>query len=49
MLKTHGLQTLDQMRAFVAGAQPIGFQAPARDAAYAWIADELRRLQQHLP
>lgn len=47
MLKTQGLQTLDQMRAFVAGAQPIGFQAPARDAAYAWIADELRRLRYH--
>jgi len=47
MLKTQGLQTLDHVRAFVAGAQPIGFQASARDAAYAWIAGELCRFRYH--
>lgn len=47
MLKTQGLQTLDQVRAFVEGARPLGFQAPARDAAYKWIADELRRFRYH--
>ena len=44
-LKTQGLQTLDQIRAFVEGAQALDFQAPSRDEAYDWIADELRRFQ----
>ncbi|MDT8319519.1 MAG: hypothetical protein RQ826_03220, partial [Xanthomonadales bacterium] len=42
-LKTQGLQTLEQVRAFLEGAQPLGIEAPARTAAYAWIAGELRR------
>lgn len=44
MLKTQGLQSLEQVRAFLEGAQPLGFEAPAREAAYEWIATELRRL-----
>jgi DNA-binding transcriptional ArsR family regulator len=44
-LKTQGLQTLDQIRAFVEGAQGLDFAAPAREEAYDWIAGELRRFQ----
>lgn len=44
-LKTQGLQTLEQVRAFLEGAQSLGFTAPAREAAYDWIACELRRFQ----
>lgn len=44
MLKTQGLQSLEQVRAFLEGAHPLGFEAPAREAAYDWIAGELRRL-----
>jgi hypothetical protein len=42
-LKTQGLQSLEQVRAFLEGAQPLGFAAPGREAAYEWIAAELRR------
>ena len=42
-LKTQGLQSLEQVRAFLEGAQPLGFAAPSREAAYEWIATELRR------
>ena len=45
MLKTQGLQSLEQVRAFLEGAQSLGFTAPARESAYEWIADELRRLK----
>jgi hypothetical protein len=45
MLKTQGLQTLEQVRAFLEGAQPLGFDAPTRDVAYDWITDELRRFR----
>ncbi|MEY2343294.1 hypothetical protein AB4090_14485 [Acidithiobacillus sp. IBUN Pt1247-S3] len=44
-LKTQRLQTLDQIRAFVEGAQALDFAAPARDEAYDWIGGELRRFQ----
>lgn len=44
MLKTQGLQSLEQVRAFLEGAQTLGFEAPAREAAYDWMASELRRL-----
>jgi len=47
MLKTQGLQTLEQVRAFLEGSQPLGFEVPAREAAYEWITGELRRL--HYP
>jgi hypothetical protein len=42
-LKTQGLQTLEQIRAFLEGSQPLGFQTPSREAAYGWIAAPLRR------
>lgn len=44
-LKTQGLQTLEQVRAFLEGAQALSFEAPAREAAYEWISTELRRLK----
>jgi hypothetical protein len=43
MLKTQGLQNLDAVRAFLAGTQTLGFEAPGREATYEWIAGELRR------
>ena len=43
-LKTQGLQTLEQIRAFVEGSQPLDFAAPSRESAYDWIGGELRRL-----
>lgn len=43
MLKTQGLQDLDRIRAFLDGSQDLGFEAPTREAAYDWIAGELRR------
>lgn len=43
MLKTQGLQSLEQIRAFFEGAQALGFEAPAREAAYDWITAELKR------
>jgi hypothetical protein len=42
-LKTKGLQSMEQIRAFLEGAQPLGFDVPVRDAAYDWITAELRR------
>ncbi len=47
MLKTQGLQTLEQIRAFLDGAPPLVFDAPARDDLYDWIANELRRFRYH--
>lgn len=44
-LKTQGLQRLEQVRAFLEGTQALGFDAPAREAAYQWIAAELRRFR----
>lgn len=46
-LKTQGLQTLEQIQAFLEGSQALDFQAPSREAAYDWIAAELRRLKYH--
>ncbi len=45
MLKTQGLQTLEQIRAFLEGTQPLGFDVPARNDLYDWIASELRRFR----
>jgi len=42
-LKTQGLQTLEQIRAFLEGSQPLGFEAPRREAAYAFVGQQLRR------
>lgn len=39
-LKTQGLQTLEQVCAFLEGSQPLGFQAPAREAAYEVLSPE---------
>ncbi|RCN57173.1 DDE-type integrase/transposase/recombinase [Acidiferrobacter thiooxydans] len=44
-LKTQGLQTLEHIRAFLEGTQPLGFEAPAREVTYEWIVAELRRLR----
>ncbi|WP_421622072.1 integrase catalytic domain-containing protein [Alkalilimnicola ehrlichii] len=44
-LKTQGLQTLEHIRAFLEGTQPLGLQAPAREVTYEWIVAELRRLK----
>lgn len=40
-LKTQGLQTLEQIRAFLAGSAPLSFAAPQREAAYGFIAAQL--------
>lgn len=42
-LRTEGLQSLEQIRAFVEGSAELGFEPPDRGAVYAWIATELRR------
>ena len=44
-LKTQGLQTLEQIRAFLEGAQALDFEAPNHQAVYSWIAAELRRFR----
>ena len=42
MLKTQGLQTLEQIRAFLDGAQSLDFEVPNREAAYQLFAEQLR-------
>jgi hypothetical protein len=42
-LQTEGLQTLEQIRAFLEGSQPMGFEIPSREAANDLIAQTLRR------
>jgi hypothetical protein len=44
-LKTQALQTLEQIQTFLEGSQTLDFRAPSREAAYDWIAAELRRLK----
>lgn len=46
-LKTQGFRSLDAVRAFLDGSQPLDFQAPHREDAYDWIATELRRFRYH--
>ena len=41
--RTEGLQSLEQIKAFVEGSAPLGFEPPDRDAVYDWLATELRR------
>lgn len=41
-LKTQGLQTLEQIRSFLNGSEPLAFTAPQRTAAYDFIAEQLR-------
>lgn len=40
-LKTQGLQTLAQIQAFLDGSQPLDFEVPQREAAYAFTAQQL--------
>ena len=42
-LQTEGLQTLEQIRAFLEGSQPLGFEVCSREAANDLIAQTLRR------
>jgi transposase InsO family protein len=42
-LKTQGLQTLEQVCAFLEGSKPLEFEIPQREAAYDFIAQQLRR------
>jgi len=42
-LQTHALQTLEQVRAFMAGAGPVSFTLTERDLAHAWMGDTLKR------
>lgn len=42
-LQTHALQTLEQVRAFMAGAEPVSFTLTDRDSAHAWMGDTLKR------
>lgn len=42
-LQTQALQTLDQVRAFVAGTEPVSFTLADRPSAHAWMADTLKR------
>jgi hypothetical protein len=42
-LRTQGLQNLEQIRAFLDGSEPVGFEPPQRSGAYEFIAQSLRR------
>jgi hypothetical protein len=42
-LHTQRLHTLAQVRAFVAGSEPLSFTLTDRQAAYGWMADTLRQ------
>lgn len=41
-LEAQGFQTMEQIRAFLEGAQVLDFEGP-REGVYDWIAGELRR------
>ena len=41
-LQTQGLQSLEQVRAFLEGSQSLGFEVPNREATYEFIAQTLR-------
>jgi hypothetical protein len=41
-LHTQGLQSLEQVRAFLEGSQPLDFEVPNREATYEFIAQNLR-------
>ena len=43
-LKAQGLQTMEQIRAFLESTHPLDFDVPTRETIYNWIAGELRRL-----
>lgn len=42
-LKTEGLQSLEQIKAFLEGSAALGFEPPDREAIYDWLSGELRR------
>lgn len=42
-LQTHALQILEQIRAFVAGSEPISFTLADRSSAHAWMTGTLKR------
>ena len=42
-LQTEGLQTVEHIRAFLQGSQPLGFEVCSREAANDLIAQTLRR------
>ena len=41
-LHAHGLQTMEQIRAFLEGSQSLDIEIPHREAAYDFIAQTLR-------
>ena len=41
--QTQAIQTLEQVRAFVAGSEPVSFTIIDRPSARAWMADTLKR------
>lgn len=43
-LHSQRLQSLDEVRAFLAGVTPLDFEVPSREQAYAWIESSLRQL-----
>lgn len=43
-LHSQRLQTLDEVRDFLAGCSPLDFQVPSRNEAYHWIEHTLRQL-----
>jgi transposase InsO family protein len=38
------LQSLDEIRAFLAGSVPVDFEVPSREEAYGWVEASLRQL-----
>lgn len=42
-LQTQAIQTIEQVRAFVAGTGPVSFTLADRPSAHAWMADVLKR------
>lgn len=43
-LYSQRLQSLDEIRDFLAGSNPLDFEVPSRDEAYQWIEQSLRQL-----
>ena len=46
-LRTERIQTLDQMRAFVEGNEPVDFGLTDRTSAYAFVRRTLVRFRYH--
>jgi hypothetical protein len=42
-LQTQAIQTIEQVRAFVAGVEPVSFTLADRSSAHTWMADTLKR------